>query len=378
MVPQNSYNPTEWVPISHLIENGLYSNTYFVNRNGQIKGPRKILTGKIDKYGYRVVVLSVNGHHKHMTVHRIVALTFLDNPGNRITVNHIDGNKLNNCISNLEWSTSLNNSRHAGMMGLMHIPNGEHLNKIKDIVSRRKGCLSPVSKQITIEGTVYGSIALASRELKISESTIRRWVKTRDDVFINKNEIIGIMGGSFDPITNAHIEMIREIKRRNYVDKIFVIPSYSHTQKNNVTSYNHRLEMCKQALCKYPYCSVLDIESTIPDFDGSYMMLYKYLTSQYPDITFKNIIGQDCAERIHTWKYSDDLLTTCQFMVLPRDDIETRFKWYMKPPHKFLRKVTVLPISSTMVRAHSDISTCDLISDAVRKYIIKHQLYGAS
>ena len=132
MVPQNSYNPTEWVPISHLIENGLYSNTYFVNRNGQIKGPRKILTGKIDKYGYRVVVLSVNGHHKHMTVHRIVALTFLDNPGNRITVNHIDGNKLNNCISNLEWSTSLNNSRHAGMMGLMHIPNGEHLNKIKE------------------------------------------------------------------------------------------------------------------------------------------------------------------------------------------------------------------------------------------------------
>ena len=46
-------------------------------------------------------------------IHRLVAITFLDNPNNKLTVNHKDGNKLNNHLCNLEWATYSENCKHS-------------------------------------------------------------------------------------------------------------------------------------------------------------------------------------------------------------------------------------------------------------------------
>ena len=80
---------------------------YFVSKCGKIFSERtkRILKPKIDKDGYCVYVFSNSGVRKHISGHRLVAETFLDNPENKPTVNHIDGNKSNNNISNLEWAT---------------------------------------------------------------------------------------------------------------------------------------------------------------------------------------------------------------------------------------------------------------------------------
>jgi hypothetical protein len=51
-------------------------------------------------------------------LHRIVALTFIDNPENKEQVNHIDGNKLNNAVTNLEWVTNKENQIHKYKIGL--------------------------------------------------------------------------------------------------------------------------------------------------------------------------------------------------------------------------------------------------------------------
>ena len=73
---------------------------------------------KIDKYGYQVITLSKNGIRKSYTVHKIVALAFIDNPLNKKTVNHINGNKLDNRVENLEWATEKENQRHKWENGL--------------------------------------------------------------------------------------------------------------------------------------------------------------------------------------------------------------------------------------------------------------------
>ena len=59
--------------------------------------------------GYLRVYLSKNGKRKHHKVHRLVARAFIPNPENKPQVNHIDGNKKNNSITNLEWVTDTEN-----------------------------------------------------------------------------------------------------------------------------------------------------------------------------------------------------------------------------------------------------------------------------
>lgn len=68
--------------------------------------------------GYYHVDIQENGKSSKFAVHRLLALHFLPNPENKRTVNHIDGNKLNNALSNLEWATDSENIKHAHDTGL--------------------------------------------------------------------------------------------------------------------------------------------------------------------------------------------------------------------------------------------------------------------
>lgn len=68
--------------------------------------------------GYYRVIFSKNGIITKHIVHRLVATAFMPNLENKPQVNHIDGNKLNNHILNLEWATSSENVRHAIATGL--------------------------------------------------------------------------------------------------------------------------------------------------------------------------------------------------------------------------------------------------------------------
>ena len=55
-----------------------------------------------------------------MSLHQLIAQTFIPNPENKPIVNHIDGNTLNNCVSNLEWCTQSENMQHAIRTGLIN------------------------------------------------------------------------------------------------------------------------------------------------------------------------------------------------------------------------------------------------------------------
>jgi len=103
-----------------------YEGLYQVSTIGRVKSfnglwvEEKILApGANQPRGYLYVNLCKDGKRKNFYVHRLVAQTFISNSQNKLEVNHINGNKLDNRVENLEWATSSENHRHAYAMGLM-------------------------------------------------------------------------------------------------------------------------------------------------------------------------------------------------------------------------------------------------------------------
>lgn len=95
------------------LDKQVWGGKSFYFKKGEIK--KKI----IGSTGYWQVMLYKNNNHKTTKVHRIVAKVFIENPNLHNVVNHIDGNKLNNNIKNLEWCTHKHNSIHAAKSGLL-------------------------------------------------------------------------------------------------------------------------------------------------------------------------------------------------------------------------------------------------------------------
>lgn len=113
-----------------------------VRSNGRLDNRKgKQLKPVINRYGYKQVTLSSKGERKTYLVHQLVARTFIPNPENKETVNHINGNKLDNHISNLEWATSKEQKDHAIRNGLCikNIEALETANKNKSIKTLYKG-----------------------------------------------------------------------------------------------------------------------------------------------------------------------------------------------------------------------------------------------
>ena len=94
---------------------------YEINERGEVRriGTTVLKTASLDTHGYLILQLWRNNVGRKHYIHRLVAIAFVEGDHEH-TVNHIDGNKLNNSPDNLEWITKAENTSHQHETGLMN------------------------------------------------------------------------------------------------------------------------------------------------------------------------------------------------------------------------------------------------------------------
>lgn len=160
-----------------------YDGIYAISNFGRIKSVERLVSRRTSEMivrerirklntgrnGYAVVSLYNNGIGKAYLVHRLVASAFIKNPENKREVNHIDCNKLNNFVDNLEWATPSENTKHAYDNGLIVVPNNGKFGFDNSLGKR--------ITQMTADGKVvnkYGSMCEAERNTGIFQANISK------------------------------------------------------------------------------------------------------------------------------------------------------------------------------------------------------------
>lgn len=153
-----------------------YEGYYKISNLGRIKsfyGNEKFISTYNNNRGYIMVRLSLNKNRGYFLVHRLIALHFIANEENKRTVNHKDGNKLNNKISNLEWATYSENERHAIRTGLKVYKKGKDsclYGKIDKDARHKKGVIQYTKDNIFVKE--YCSAMEAERNTGIGHVAI--------------------------------------------------------------------------------------------------------------------------------------------------------------------------------------------------------------
>ena len=208
--------------------------------------------------------------------------------------------------------------------------------------------------------------------------------------------LVGIFGGTFDPVHYGHSLTITELLKTIPFEKILVIPnSLPPHRENSQTSFSHRYKMTSLAF--------RDIEKTVVDNRENLRTGPSHAIETVKQIIVEEgktkvilIVGSDSFDGIHSWYKWRELMNLVDFLILKRPDMtlsknknvqdlisHTRFSEDLLEDRKaksiFEIEMTPLRISSSLIRENiaKGKSIDDLINPLVKDYLKKHGLYGS-
>lgn len=210
-----------WKPVKD------YENLYKVSNLGNVKsldrvitdknGKVKLIKGKIHKLylthsGYLSIGLYKNSEQKIFRVHRLVADAFIPNPKNLPQVNHIDENKENNCVNNLEWCTVSENGLRKSKKGEKKILQyDKEGNFIKEWDSIKKASLELNIKYSTLQEAVKHNHFCSECFWKYYSNNYPNKIETNISIFCGRPVYQYDLNGNFIKEWNKVSEIISEL-----------------------------------------------------------------------------------------------------------------------------------------------------------------------
>lgn len=200
---------------------------------------------------------------------------------------------------------------------------------------------------------------------------------------------IGILGGSFDPIHNGHLNMAISAYEEFKLDKVLLMPAAHSPNKdeNKMTSFEDRFEMCKLAAKGYYFLEVSDFENTFEERSYTYITMTK-LKELYPDDDLYFIMGGDSLDYFEKWVHPEIIASKCTILVIIRENFEKKSMEYKISSIKKLFPCRIelvncekFNVSSSEIRKIIKEETVSsnkldtLLSKDVRKYISNKKLY---
>ena len=188
---------------------------------------------------------------------------------------------------------------------------------------------------------------------------------------------IGLFGGSFDPIHNAHLRLALDAKKEFGLDRVIFVPARvpPHKRAKKLANAEDRIRMIRAAIGTYPSFKVSRFETDRKTPTYSYTMA-RHFRDKHPGAELFFLIGSDSLNELKTWKNIDGLAGICKFIVARRRGYRINTKNQHLGSALFTRKM-INNISATAVRklARKSASLKRCVPGLVEKYIKKRKLY---
>lgn len=205
--------------------------------------------------------------------------------------------------------------------------------------------------------------------------------------FVKFEKQLGIMGGTFDPIHNGHIQMAQKCMEKFSLDEIIFLPAGEppHKRSFGITDKYRRLEMTNLAVKDIPGFSVSDIEIRREGYTYTIDSL-RELGQLYKNARFFYIIGADTLSELYTWRSIEEVAKLTKFLVVGRSNVpaEALHNAAARVREDFGGQLLDAEfngpeISSTFIRdlARKGAPLAGYVPDAVAAYIKENNIYGA-
>ncbi len=194
---------------------------------------------------------------------------------------------------------------------------------------------------------------------------------------------VGILGGTFDPIHNAHIEIAKEALRQYNLDRVLIMPTPNppHKDKNKITSNFHRANMIRLALKELKNIDFSDFELNQNDATYTADTLYM-LRELHPDDEYFFILGSDSIASFMSWYRPDVILKYATLLAVRREDESSRIMDKKIEEIETVYNVKIgiiamnsMAVSSSFIRTHEYSQIRDMVPEVVFHYIKENKLY---